>query len=138
MCEHIKERKDFTDIDIERHAFIPYEPYQKVPLCTDYKYGKKDQIVLRNKLTGQLERISYQHIGAVPFANKPGQYWYWGQIEATDSSKRNACLAIYFNGEGSLRSISASFCAPSPSLKKWHRMNSDVKYAAQITAKGTL
>lgn len=133
MCENIKERKDFSDIDVSKTHYIPYEPYNEVPRCTDFKYGKKNSIVLRNKLTGELEKIKYEFVGSVPFDDQPGCYWYWGQI---DAGGPNCCLLFTFEADGSLRSVSASFCTKNPSSEAFRKMNEGIKYPAQITSRG--
>ena len=118
MCENIKERRDFSDVDVAKNHYIPYEPYKKIPRCTDFKYGKKNSIILRNMLTGQLEKMDYEYVGSVPFDTKPGCYWYWGKIDAEGP---NCCLAFYFKADGELESVSASFCAENPSHEEYPR-----------------
>ena len=135
MCEHIKERKDYSDIDVSKHHIVPYEPYKVVPRCTDFKYGKKDSIVLRNMLDGQLEKINYEFVGSVPFDNSPGCYWYWGKIDADGP---NCCLAFYFKANGELKSVSASFCAPNPSHEEFLEMIEGLDYPDQIMTRGAL
>ncbi|MBR3252844.1 hypothetical protein IKF84_02120 [Candidatus Saccharibacteria bacterium] len=133
MRKNIKIRKNFADIDINRVSRILYEPYQEVPRCTDYVKDGKRKIILRNILTNELEQINYQLSGAVPFSRKPGYYWYWGEMETEDY---HCCLTFYFNGDGSLRSISASLCGNSITSEEFAEANKRIKYAAEITKCG--
>ena len=131
----IKERKDFSDINVEEIHVIPYDIYEERPRCTDFKYGENRSIILRNKMSGELEKINFKFIGSMPFDDSPGCYWYWGQIEADGP---NCCLTFYFEADGSLRSVSASFCAKSPSHESFKRMNEKVSYPAEIMKMGPL
>ena len=133
MRKNLKIRNNFADIDIDRVSRILYEPYREAPRCTDYIKDGKREIVLRNTLTGELEQISYRLSGAVPFSCRPGYYWYWGEMETEDY---HCCLAFYFNGDGSLRSISASLCGDSIKSEKFAEANRQIRYAAEITKCG--
>ena len=61
--EVITERKSFEDIDVNKYHYIEYETYKEVPANSDFSYGKESSIVLRNKMTGQLERIQFVFCG---------------------------------------------------------------------------
>lgn len=131
MSEKILDRNDFADIDIDNVAYIPYEIYQEIPTCFDYRYGKEQEMVLRNKITGNLERIKYRMVGAVPFSTRTGYHWYWGKIKSRD---HNCCLAFYFKPSGKLNKITASFCGESLNSFEFNRRNRLIAYAAQITS----
>ena len=128
----IRIRSDFHDIPMEV-AFITYEAYDRVPSCEDYIYGKIDSITLRNKTTGELERIKYELIGAIPFVYRSGYQSFWGKIESKD---RYCCLVFNFTLSGTLEKITASFCGKSPTDSEFQKINKKVKYAAQVTAVG--
>ena len=42
--------------------------------------GKKEEIILRNKKTGKLEKIAYTLEGSVPLYGTNRYLWYWGRI----------------------------------------------------------
>lgn len=76
--ETIKTRKNFDDIDVINTPYIDYLPYLEIPDCKDYKHGERRTIVLRNKMTGELERINYVLVGSVPSMTRKGyNLWYW-------------------------------------------------------------
>lgn len=128
----IRTRSDFHEIPMEV-AYIPYEAYNRAPSCEDYVYGKTDTITLRNKTTNELERISYKLIGAIPFIYRSGYQSFWGEIRSRD---RYCCLVFNFKLDGTLDTITASFCGESPSASEFEQMNKRITYAAQITAVG--
>ena len=128
----IKERKDFSDINVETTAYIPYSIHKEIPKETDYEYGKECEIVLRNEINGDLERIHYKMIGAVPRMIRKGYHWFWGKVEADD---HNCCIAFNFDIEGKCTHINASFCGTSPSVEEFRRLTRDDKYPAAFTRK---
>lgn len=128
---YFKVRKDFKDIDVNKVSRILYEPYlDNIPKATDYKRGEERTIVLKNLSSGELEQIRYRLTGAVPFSDKPGFYWYYGEVNAEDYK---SVLAFYFNGDGSLRSISVSFCGGDPTDLDFSQTNRSIRYAAEFT-----
>ena len=133
MREIIRERRSFSDVDLDGTAYIPYEPYLEIPKCTDYSDGKKSKIILRNKSTGVLEEISYKMSGGVPFDSRPGYYWFWGDVESEDV---NCCLVFYFKIDGALDKISLSFCGKYPTSEELKKMNSGIRYAAEFSTRG--
>ena len=129
MCEYIKIRDSFSDIDIEKMSYIEYLPYREIPQCTDYRSGEARTIVLRNKVNNDLELIKYKLTGAVRFSSKPGFYWFWGDIESKD---HNCCLVFYFRPDGKFNKAVASFCGKSPDSLSDE--NERIKCAAEIVA----
>lgn len=132
MCEQIKKRDSFADVDVENMAYIPYEPHLEVPRCTDYEYGVKREMVFRNTLTGKLERITYRFSGAVPSQSRPGYQWYWGDIISKDY---HCCLVFYFFRDGSFKEVAASFCGDSLSAKEFQKISKGARYPAEVTAR---
>ena len=128
----IRTRSDFHEIPMEV-AYISYEAYNRVPSCEDYVYGRNDRITLRNKTTGELERITYKLIGAIPFIYRSGYQSFWGKIRSRD---RYCCLVFNFTLDGTLDTITASFCSERPTVSEFKQMNEKITYAARITAVG--
>jgi len=131
--EVIIERKSFENIDVKKHHFIEYETYEEVPSNSDYSYGKESSIVLRNKMTGQLERIQFVFCGASPTSYEGLYIWYWGHIKADGP---NGYLVFDFDSGGKLKKISVSFAAKNPSSEEFRKMNEGIEYPAQITSMG--
>ena len=133
MCETVKERRNFSDVDLDKTAYILYEPYLEIPKCTDYSMGKKSKIILRNKSTGCLEEISYKMCGGVPFNSRPGYHWYWGDVDSNDA---NCCLVFQYETDGALDSISISFCGKYPTSEESEKMRKGIRYAAEFSTRG--
>ena len=133
--EKIKLRDNFEDIDITNTAYMDYLPYKEVPDCRDYKHGERRTIVLRNKTTGDLERINYILSGCVPSMTREGyNLWYWGDIEARGPY---CCLCFNFgsNDENTkCTAIHASFCGRSASPKEFKELTKDDSYPAAFTS----
>lgn len=133
--ETIKTRKNFDDIDVINTPYIDYLPYLEIPDCKDYKYGERRTIVLRNKMTGELERINYVLVGSVPSMTRKGyNLWYWGDIEADGA---HCCLCFNFNindKNAKCTHIHASFWGRSPSPKEFEEIETEGNYAAAFTA----
>ena len=133
--ETIKIRDNFDDIDVINTPYIEYLPYLDIPDCKDYKYGERRSIVLRNKKTGELERINYVLDGCVPSLTRKGyNLWYWGDIEAEGA---HCCLCFNFDVNDSnarCTRIHASFCGRSPNLKEFKELTKDSRCPASFTA----
>lgn len=125
----IRKRNSFHDIPKDQ-PYITYIPYDRVPSCEDYVYGKQDSIILKNKDTNELEQIDYRLIGAIPFIYRFGYQSFWGEIDADD---RYCCLVFNYTLDGSLDKITASFCGKSPTASRFDEMNEKITYAAEIT-----
>ena len=130
----VRIRDSFSDVPMET-AYITYEPCELsiVPSCGDYVYGKKGSIILRNSSTGELEKIHYRLMGAMPFITRPGYQSFWGEIQPEEC---NCCLNFDFDLNGELEKITASFCGKSPSSSELDIINEKISYGAQVTAVG--
>ena len=133
MKDDILERRSFADVDVETTAHLVYETYEEAPSWTDFRYGEKRAIVLRNQQTGGLERLRYQLSGAVKYAHHEGYQWYWGDVESSD---HHCALVFNFDTTGQITKITASFCGPSPSHEEFMRMARAARFPAEITAFG--
>lgn len=130
--DSIKLRNNFDDIDVINTAYISYLPYEEVPDCKDYRYGGRRTIVLRNKTTGDLERINYVLSGGVPSMTRKGCYlWYWGDIEAEGA---HCCLCFNYDSDGKLTHIQASFCGKSPTPEEFEEKTKECSYPAAFTS----
>ena len=122
--QQIKERRDFhLELENEGNIYIPYAPYIEIPNCQDYRYGEKRTVVLRNAVTGELEKISFQLTGATPFFTRSGYRRYWGQME----SQRSICIVYSFDSEGWLEGIFAAFCGGYPATSALRFMSGKFK-----------
>lgn len=129
---NIRIRDSFSEIP-EETAYINYAPYNRIPSCEDYVYGKEESIILRNATTGELEQITYRLTSAMPFITRTGYQSYWGEIQPENC---RCCLVFNFALDGRLESVTASFCGKSPSVSELDQMNEKITYGAQITAVG--
>ena len=132
MCEQIKKRNSFKDIDIERVSYIPYEPYLEIPSRMDYEYGVKRSIVLRNMRTRELEEITYRFSGAVTLNAQNDYWWYWGDV---DSKDYHCCLVFYFSAGGGLKEVAILFCGDSLTTEEFRRISKGSRYPAEVTAR---
>ena len=119
------------DYNPSKVSHIEYLPYKEVPSSTEFNAGEKKEIVLRNKDTGKLEKISFVLSGAVPSYRADGQYlWYWGRV----TPECGVDLCFFFDRKDELK-ISAIYAARSmdPKLykEKFGRFNG---CAAGLTA----
>ena len=119
MKEEIFDRHSFADVDVETTAYLVYETFEEVPSWTDFRYGEKRTIVLRNQQTGGLERLRYQLSGAVKWHHYEGYQWYWGDIESSD---HHCALVFNFDRTGQIEKITASFSGRSPSHEEFKKL----------------
>lgn len=128
--EIIINRDNYDDIDVINTAYITYVPYREIPDYSDYKDDEKRTIVLRNKETGQLERINYTYCGYVPSMTREGCYLsFWGDVEAEGA---HACLVFNFDNHDNCYLITLSFCGGTYPFDKLNEMNKDSKYGADL------
>ena len=128
--ETIIDRDNYDDIDVINTAYITYVPYREIPSYSDCKYGEQRTIVLRNKETGQLERINYTYCGCVLSITRKGCYlWFWGDVEAKGA---HTCLVFNFDTNDNCYLITISFCGKSLPIDEFIRRNKDSKYGADI------
>ncbi len=135
MAEEIKLRRYFDDVDVLNTAYIRYEPYNERPKDTDFKYGERRSIVLRNRATQELERIEYVLSGAIPrssYENDNRCISFWGDIQADGP---HCCLVFDFDlSTGDCNAISGSFCGRSMSYERDKELSKKATFAAEVTS----
>ena len=134
MNEEIMARTNFSDIDVEKTAYLTYKPYKEVPGSEDFVYGEEQTIVLRNIATGMLEKIDYVLCGGIPWMTHAGYQQYWGEIKTLDGI--TCYLTFTYKSCGELETITASFAGRPPSDSEFTKINKMIRYAAQVTAVG--
>lgn len=121
MSEEIKLRDNFDGIDPMEVEYIPYELVDGLPDFSTYTIGSEQSIVLRNKITGGLERINFQ------VKSDTGEWWpqsrkIWGPIHARDMKTKYCCLCFYLNfHQDGVDDIAASFTSPDPGEDYWKK-----------------
>lgn len=104
--------------------------YEYTPRPTDFVKGKEQEKVFRNTVTGGLESIKYNLCGGVPYDNRPGYFWFWGNVIADGY---NCYLAFYFDGKGDVNKIAVTFASPNPSSDFAEKRNKEISYGAQFS-----
>ena len=104
----IMERRSFEEYDPVKVAYVEYEVFKRVPLCTDFKFGETRKIVLRNKATRKLERIEYTLSGGLSVDGSERRIRYWGRIRPECGMN----LVFNFKVDGSIKDIEAVYSAP--------------------------
>lgn len=126
----IRERRSFKDIDILKTAYIEYEFADEVLTHEDFHYGEERTIVLRNKETNELERITFRFSGSVMNPDGVHYQWFFGDIVSDDY---NSCLVFDFDSNGDCTGISATFCGKSITDEKYDEITKNNHYPAQFT-----
>ena len=126
----VKKRESFAEYDPTKVPNVEYLVFKEIPKCDDFEADKEKEIILRNKETGKLERISYVLEGSVPLYGTNRYLWYWGRI--IPECGMNICFTFKMNGE--LSSIFAIYSAPSLSIEEYNRRFSSTT-ASEATAK---
>ena len=135
MQREMKDRRDFSDVDVGKIACLEYEKHDWLPSSEDFEYGEEREIVLRNKSSGELERIRYVLSGGVKSMRRPGYCWFWGDVVSDDY---NCCLVFNFDLNGECDKIMISFCGKSPNCEQFRNFVENTKYPAEFTAKDPL
>lgn len=107
--EEIFKRTSFEEYDPTIVAHIDYAIYEEVPRCTDFEYGARKTIILRNKETNLLEQLDYIMTGCVSRDFGEEKLWYWGRVQP----ECGIDLAFYFDLNGRIENISAIYSAPN-------------------------
>lgn len=108
----IKVRENYDEYDPIKKPYIEYEIVDQIPENTDFVSKENRTIILKNKETGELEKLNYCMIGGVPDMIHKGYLWYYGQIVPECGMD----LVFNFDYYGRIKSIVATFCAPTPRL----------------------
>lgn len=138
-AERIRLRRDFSDVDVAATAYVEYELYELLDFAS-FTEDTVHTVVLRNKATKNLERLTFKINGGNKTDDKTRWREVWGTILADDMDERHCCLCFSFDSRGQkLERATASFCAPYLSGKERIALSGFIKkrfsrYPAEFTA----